>query len=210
MRQLISEMAQPLTIGSFTTIGAFSVWCLPVRKCYRILVGLPRSLLWVPLFFVWSICRICWPWGRTSGSQCGCQSFPSLRGTINSFHLERSKVLVGLLLVVALVGFALSHRVSFDSDMNSLSYQPPKFDRAEKILNSTLQKGNKNIYFVAVGSNEAEAIRNYSQMNNRLGQLAAKGKIKQYASAQCLLVDAATQRRPHRPMAIVLDSTAQG
>lgn len=42
VQQLIREIAYPLTVGSFTTIGAFSASSLPVLICYGILVCSPR------------------------------------------------------------------------------------------------------------------------------------------------------------------------
>lgn len=42
VQQLIREIAYPLTVGSFTTIGAFSASSLPVPTCYGISVCSPR------------------------------------------------------------------------------------------------------------------------------------------------------------------------
>lgn len=192
VRQLISEMAQPLTIGSFTTIGAFFSLVFTSSQVLRdfgwfsslTIVGTTLfCLIYLPHLLSWS------------SVSAGPTPFLKAVERLNSFHLERSKVLVAVVFIVAIVGFFLSSKVQFSSDMNSLSYMPPKFEKVQAQLDSAFQKNYRNIYFVAVGKTDAEALANYKRMNACLDSLQGTGQVHQYSSAQSLLVPPDVQRR---------------
>lgn len=193
MEQLIAEMWQPLTIGSFTTIGAFFSLTFTQSEVLQDFGWFASlSIVGATVF-----CLLFLPHMLTLGGGKGTEHGTLLRWVekFTSVDYSKKKWLVGLIAVASIVGICLSDRVTFSSDMNALGYQPEKFDRAQRMLDSTFQRGGKSVYFIAVADSADNAISHYVQMAVMLDSLQKKGNIRSYSSARSLLVDSETQIR---------------
>lgn len=192
MEQLISEMWEPLTIGSFTTIGAFFSLTFTrseVLQDFGWFASL--SIVGATVF-----CLVFLPHILSFGSSS--EQEPVLLRWVERFtavDYSRKKWLVGLILIASVAGIVLCDRVTFSSDLNALGYQPAKFDKAQQLLDSTFQRSGKSVYFIAVADDANNAIDQYRGMSKTLDSLQIAGGIRQYSSARSLLLDAATQER---------------
>ncbi len=219
MEQLIDEMWQPLTIGSFTTIGAFFSLTFTKSEVLQDFGWFASlSIIGATVF-----CLLFLPHLLQIGEKYVVSDKPSRLlewvEKFTSIDFSRKKWLVAVIVLTSLAGLALSNRVSFSSDLNALGYQPEKFNRAQALLDSTFQKGSKSVYFIAVADSANDAILQYEAMSQSLASLKQKGDVRQFSSAHSLLVDTATQQRrlklwndywtPIRK-AMVLSSIAKG
>ena len=199
-QQLISEMWQPLTIGSFTTIGAFFSLTFTSSAVLQDFGWFASLSIIGATFF----CLVFLPHLLHIGSvvpadkdttHTGRSRLLSLIDRFSHIDLSRSKALIALILVTSIAGFFLSERVGFTSDLNDLSYSPPRFTHARQVLDSAFNQDGNAIYFVATGSNEDEALKKYEQMTAGLDTLKAEGKINGFNSARFLAVNKTEQKK---------------
>lgn len=180
-QQLIKELAYPLTVGSFTTIGAFLGLLFTSSGLLQNL-GLfaALALIGTTLF-----CLIYLP--HFLSGQAHQKQGRILRAIerFNAYPFEKNRWLIGGILLVAVVCFFTSQYVSFDSDMTKLSYEPSHLKQAEQRLNQLFNSNDKkNIMFVSVGSDLDEATEHYHATNQKLSVLKDKNLIDEYASAE--------------------------
>ena len=195
MEQLITEMWQPLTIGSFTTIGAFFSLTFTksdVLQDFGWFASL--SIVGATIFCLVFLPHLL-PYGNGKFHSDGTPLLLRWVERFTSIDYSRKKILVGFIVVASVAGMVLCDRVTFSSDMNALGYQPAKFDRAQQLLDSTFQRDGKSVYFIAVAENADDAIAGYRKMSNTLDSLQLSGNIRTYSSARSLLLDSATQAR---------------
>lgn len=191
VQQLIKEIAYPLTVGSFTTIGAFVGLLFTSSDLLRdfglfaslVLVGTTLfCLVYLPHFLK----------GQAHVKQGRVLRFIE---RINAYRFEKNKGLVASLIVLTVVCFFASQRVGFNSNMMELNYEPPHLKEAEDKLDNTFNQTEKTVLFVTVGKNMDEATANYAQTNRKLAGLKAAGQIKEFASAQQFLVPLEEQNK---------------
>lgn len=192
IRQLIEELAYPLTVGSFTTVGAFFGLIFTSSDLLRDF-GLFASLALIGTTF---FCLVFLPHflKRKKGQE---ESGRVLRfiEKINGYAYEKNKPLVLTIVIVFVVSLYMSGKVSFDSNMMNLSFEPVNLKASEERLNELFQSDNKTVLFVSVGKTSEEGLRYYAETNQELESLKAIGRIKEYASAETLLIPYAEQQR---------------
>lgn len=191
IRQLIKELAYPLTVGSFTTVGAFLGLLFTSSALLRDF-GLFSALALIGttffcLVFLPHLLRV-----REAGKESG--RILRLIERINGYAYEKNRFLVAGIVVLFLVCVFLSGKVRFDSNMMHLSYEPPAIKAAEERLNQLFQSDNKTVLLVSVGENMDEGLQAYATVNRELEAMQAEGKIKEYASAEYLLVPPTLQK----------------
>ena len=184
VQQLIKELAYPLTVGSFTTIGAFFGLTFTTSDLLRdfglfaslALIGTTLfCLIWLPHFLK----------GQADVKQGVVLRFIE---RINAYPFEKNRWLVGGIAVVTLIGLFTSQRVKFNDDMMSLNYEPPHLRQSEEKLMKLFDDKEKTVLFVSVGRDMASAVKSYSETNRRLTALQEQGSIKGFASAQQFLI----------------------
>lgn len=192
VRQLIEELAYPLTVGSFTTVGAFfglvftssdllrdfglfSAFAL-IGTTFFCLVFLPHFLKKRPPI-------------RESGKLL------QLIERINAYPYEKNKWLVVGIVIAFAGGLYLSGKVTFDSNMMNLSFEPPRLKAAEERLNALFQSDNKTVLFVSLGATREEGLKQYEATNQALSVLKSEGKINEFASAGHLFLSADEQHK---------------
>ena len=185
-RQLIEELAYPLVVGGFTTIGAFLSLLFTSSDMLRDF-GLfsALSLVGTTLF-----CLIFLPHllGGKTDSQTTRRALRVVE-KITSYPFEKNKVLLGILLVLFVGGLFAMRNVKFDSDMANLNYEPPQIREAEQKMSRLFMTGDRQqILFVSVGETTEDAIRNYAENNERLARLKADGRIRGFVSSGKLMI----------------------
>lgn len=192
IRQLIEELAYPLTVGSFTTVGAFFGLVFTSSDLLRDF-GLFSSLALIGTTF---FCLVFLP-HFLKVKEGHEESGRVLRfiEKINGYAYEKNKPLVITIMLVFFLSLYMSGKVTFDSNMMNLSFEPANLKAAEQRLNDLFQSDNKTTLFVSVGSTPDEGLRHYVETNRKLDSLKAEGRIKEFASAEKIFIPYAEQQR---------------
>ena len=130
VQQLIREIAYPLTVGSFTTIGAFFGLLFTSSNLLRDF-GLFASLA---LIGTTLFCLVYLPHflkGQAHVKQGAVLRFIE---KLNAYPYEKNKGLVGGILVLTIICLFTSQNVRFNEDMMSLNYEPAHLKQAENKL----------------------------------------------------------------------------
>ena len=190
VQQLIKEIAYPLTVGSFTTIGAFMGLIFTSSDLLRDF-GLFASLALVGTTL---FCLIYLPHflkGQADVKQ-GC--ILRIIEKINAYSYEKNKWLVGGILLITVICLFTSQKVGFNNDMMSLNYEPQHLKQSEEKLMQLFDNGEKTVLFVSVGKDMNQATETYAMTNQKLSALKDQGLIKDYASATQFLISPQEQQ----------------
>ena len=190
VQQLIKEIAYPLTVGSFTTIGAFMGLIFTSSDLLRDF-GLFASLALVGTTL---FCLIYLP--HFLKGQANVKQGRVLRiiEKINAYSYEKNKWLVGGILLITVICFFTSQKVGFNNDMMSLNYEPQHLKQSEEKLMQLFDSDEKTVLFVSVGKDMNQATETYAVTNQKLLALKDQGLIKDYASASQFLISPQEQQ----------------
>lgn len=189
--QLIRELAYPMTVGSFTTIGAFFGLLFTSSQLLQDF-GLFSALTLVGTTL---FCLVYLP--HFLSGQADIRQGRVLRviERINAYHYERNRWLVGGLIVLLAVCAVTSRRVRFNSDMTRLNFETHSMREAAQQLESLSDNDSETVFFVSVGDSDSAAVEACDRMQHILQQLADSGRIDGYTEARSFWVPQAEQQR---------------
>ncbi|MDF2381639.1 1-acyl-sn-glycerol-3-phosphate acyltransferase [Nostoc ellipsosporum NOK] len=189
VRQVVKDLAFPLTIGGLTTIGGF--FCLEFVKSDMLkdlglfagfsLVGAALcSLIFLPHFI-----------GKNkTTAQTHHHSWIDKLALLRPEH---NKWLLGGVAVLTIVFFFFYNKVGFEPDMTSLNYQSSELKAAEKELNRISGNVLRSVYLVAEGKDRQEALMHNEQLQPALQALQQKGWISATSGVSVLLLSDSLQ-----------------
>ena len=190
VQQLIKEIAYPLTVGSFTTIGAFLGLIFTSSDLLRDF-GLFASLALVGTTL---FCLIYLPHFLKGQADVKQGRVLRIIEKINAYSYEKNKWLVGGILLITVICFFTSQKVGFNNDMMSLNYEPQHLKQSEEKLMQLFDSDEKTVLFVSVGKDMNQATETYAVTNQKLLALKDQGLIKDYASASQFLISPQEQQ----------------
>lgn len=184
VEQLIKELTYPLTVGSFTTIGAFLGLLFTSSDLLRDF-GLfaSMSLIGTTIF-----CLVFLPHFLKAEGAKSKGRFFLLIEKINSYRFDKNKWLIGSIIVLTIVCAFTSQKVGFESDMMKINYEPEHIKNTEQKLLSIVEGDKRTVIFVSIGKDLNEATKNYKKNNEKLASLREQGLIEDFASAEYFLV----------------------
>lgn len=191
INSLINDLAQPLTVGSFTTIGGFL--CLQFVES--------EMLKDLGLFAAFSL---------IGASLCSLIFLPHLIASKKEreTHIATSSWIdriAGLrpeynkFLVIGIVGLTIffafwAPKVSFESDMQQMNFMSSELKRSEANLNHINAFALQSVYLVTEGKSLNEALINNEKMNPVIGALQEKGVVKKYSGVSSLIISDSLQK----------------
>ncbi|MBS1609573.1 MAG: MMPL family transporter, partial [Bacteroidetes bacterium] len=189
IRQVIKDLAFPLTIGSFTTIGGF--FCLEFVKSEMLrdlglfagfsLIGASLcSLIFLPHFILNK--------KQTIRHESWIDKFASLRP-------EHNQWLIGVIAILTIVFFFFINRVKFEPDMTRMNYMNAQLKSAEEKLNKITAYSLKSVYLVTEGKTLNEALENNEKLISDIEQLKEENKIKNYSGVSSLFLSDSLQNK---------------
>jgi 1-acyl-sn-glycerol-3-phosphate acyltransferase len=192
IEQVITDLARPLTVGSFTTIGGFL--CLEYAESEMLkdlglfaamsLIGaIICSLIFLPHFI-----------GSKNESAKHSAARFSWIDKIASYRPEYNKYLVLLILALTVVFAYTARNVSFESDMMNMNFMSENLKKAEKKLNKINEYALQSVYLVAEGKTLDEALVNNENLVDEIEQLKDKGIVKKYSGVSSLILSDSLQR----------------
>lgn len=191
VQQLIKEIAYPLTVGSFTTIGAFLGLIFTSSDLLRDF-GLFASLALVGTTL---FCLIYLPHFLKGQADVKQGRILRIIEKINAYSYEKNKWLVGGILLITVICLFTSQKVGFNNDMMSLNYEPRHLQQSEEKLLQLFDNDEKTVLFVSVGKDMNQATEIYATTNQKLSALKEQGLIKEYASASQFLISPQEQQK---------------
>ncbi len=193
MRQLIRELAYPLTVGSFTTIGAFFGLLFTNSNLLQDF-GLFSALTLIgttlfALIFLPHFIKV------NKESKPNSRLFQAIE-KLTSIHLDQNKPLVIGILLITLLCVVFFRNVKFDSNMMNLNFMPSHLEKAENRLNSFTQQDDNasNVMFIASSKNQEDAAHHYLQLCTLLDSLQENGSISSYSSVSTFIVPPSVQK----------------
>ena len=195
MRNVIKDVASPMTIGSFTTIGGFL--CLML---------IPSPLLNdMGLFAAFSLvgatlCSLIFLPHWIEGNKKAIEHHehehiaPSWIDKIAEYKPEKNKYLVGGVFALTIVFLFTAKNVSIETDMMRMNYMEPKLMESEKKFNAINSFIASSVYLVAEGNTLEEALENSERIQPALQQLQQKGTVKKISGTGGLLLSAKEQQ----------------
>lgn len=191
VEQLIEELTLPLTIGSFTTIGAFFALIFTSSELLHDL-GLFASMTLVGTTL---FCLIYLPHFLRGDAEIKQNALLRCIERINAYPYDRNIYIVAGIVLLAIVCSFFAQRVTFDSDMMALSFEPRHLKESEERLNGMVDPDHQTILFVSVGKDFDEAAAVYARTNDRLRHLQADSLIWQVSSAERLFIPDSVQQQ---------------
>ncbi len=192
IREVIKDLAMPMTVGSTTTIGGFL--CLQFVKS--------EILKDLGLFAAFSligaaICSLVFLPHLISGKsdkQKAHEERLTWLDKIAAYNFRYSKKLLLFIFVVTAVFAFTSRYVSFETDMTRMNYMQPKLQKAEKQLNDINAHALQSVYLVSTGKNLNEALAKNEEAVKALEDLKQKGIIKRYAGVSSVIFSDSLQK----------------
>ncbi|MEG1036957.1 MAG: 1-acyl-sn-glycerol-3-phosphate acyltransferase [Mucinivorans sp.] len=194
MRQLIRELAYPLTIGSITTIGAFAGLLLTNSMLLQdfglfsalTLIGTTLfALIFLPHFL-----------NTKSINKSADSKLLDFVYRVSNTRLDRNRPLILLIVVTTLVCALFFNQVSFDSNMMKLNYNAPHLQAAELRLNSFMddKADQSTVLFISSSEQSNDAAIEYNKLCSILDSLQAEGDILSFSSVRRFVVSDSVQR----------------
>jgi 1-acyl-sn-glycerol-3-phosphate acyltransferase len=152
IEETLKDVTNPLLIGSFTTILAFSSLTLtssPVLQDFGIfaaasLVGALISVLWIlPILLPKSLEQ---KWKNRPERNWNVQ-IPKLF----------KRILAVSIIAFSIIAFIFSSKIKFDDDLTHLSFYPEELKESERKLNNINPDEEKRVFILAESSNQLEA-----------------------------------------------------
>lgn len=183
IEQLIDELAYPLTVGGFTTIGAF-VGLLFTNSVLLQDFGLFSaltltgttlfSLIFLPHFI------------KVNNEERETRLYRAIV-KITSFKYEKVIWLRWLIAAMAVAGIFLASGVKFDSDFSNLGYEPESLSKAQKSFSVDFGGGDARVFLLSSSGSLKNAAESYYIDNLILDSLRNSGQSLRSASLSWLL-----------------------
>lgn len=180
--QILKDQSTPIVLGCLTTIGAFLGLLFTesdLLKDFGIFASFAMvgttlfALIFLPHFF------------RLEHNRRSEKAFRMLNA-INSYPLDEKKGLRWAIVIMCVVCFFTSSRVTFDSNLRNIGYHEPKVLRSNILYAEKNNKGFASQYYAATANNLDEALTANKAIVAVLDSLQHEGIIRSYSKASSL------------------------
>ena len=193
VQKMLRDESTPVVLGCITTVGAFLGLLFTESDLLRDF-GLfaTFSLLGNTFFVLVFLPHFLHPgqikFKRTHG-------FPLVE-RFNALPWDRSKWIIGTLIVLIVVGIAFSPRVKFDSDLMNLDYDDPDLVESQELYNRTNADGKTHMYFAAWDDTSLDAALEYNKaIFPALDSLKAQSLVYSYSPVTRLLLQSTEDQK---------------
>ncbi len=189
-RQIIRDLAYPLTVGSFTTIGAFAALMFtnsPLLKDMGLfsvfcLIGTAIfCLVFLPHFIK-----------KTEGY--GDRALLKWIEKVNGKSYENHKWLVAALAVITVVCLFFYKDVSFDSDMSNINFMPEHIVKAETRMEESVGSQSGEILIACSSKDLSDASDTYVRLDSLILALQEQERLSDYISVKDFVISPTVQQ----------------
>ena len=190
IEQVIDELAYPLTIGSFTTIGAFLGLLFTSSKLLRDF-GLfaALSLVGTTIF-----CLIFLPHLLPVRNREKQSKLLTWVEKVNSYRFDKNRWIIGSIGVLLAITFLFYNDVRFDSDMLHLNFESKHLKDTEQKINRIFNTNDNKVVFVSVNKSADSALISYADVYGKLNQLKEQGEVQNVISVNRFLIPLEVQK----------------
>ncbi|MCB9046347.1 MAG: 1-acyl-sn-glycerol-3-phosphate acyltransferase [Chitinophagales bacterium] len=191
VRETVKELAQPLTLGSFTTIAAF----LSLR-----LVNTPilqdLGLFAAASLFGAALCTLIFlphlPIGTGSEQEVPKQT---IFDKVAEWRPENNKLLLLFIVLFTPVMLYFSTGVQFDSNLMNLNYLSPKLQKAQDEVREANAVALSSVFLVAQDESGEKALQKLEQLHDKVKGVQDKGWVRGVSDPTLLLSSRKEQQR---------------
>lgn len=194
--KVIGDETVPVLLGCITTIGSF-MGLIFIKTDLLQDFGLFAALAIIGTT-IFSLVYLPHLMGL-EGNKINKRAF-AVVDKINNYPIDTKKpllYLIGIIIVVFVTTYAIKG-TDFDADMSHLGYLAPNTEYAEHLLDAkTTPKGgviDTTRYFAAQGKTPEEALKHFSQLQNKLDSLHKLGLVKDYTHTNSIFVPLTQQK----------------
>ncbi len=192
-RENIAALSKPLTLGAFTTIGAFLILSFANAPLLQDLGLLAASgLAGAALFTLIFLPHLYSPQNHKDKAVLPKENVIDKLATLKP---EKSKWLLLLVLILTPVLWHYSGKVGFDGDLMQLNYISDKLKNAEETLNKHNDYALRTIFVVAKGQSEEKATDKLIALNPYLDSLQKQNLIRTINNPAVILPTQETQQK---------------
>ncbi|MFD2561930.1 MMPL family transporter [Aquimarina rubra] len=112
---------------------------------------------------------------------------------ISQTNFHKSKVLISIIGLVFIAGLFLFHKVGFNTDLNTMNYQPEELVAAEEDLDRINNNKAKSIYLVSYGSSLNEALNANNKLFETLERKKSAKELINFSSVGGVVLSKETQ-----------------
>lgn len=192
IRQLIKDLALPMTVGSFTTIGGFlclqfveseMLRDLGLFAAFSLIGASLSSLVFLPHLIV----------SPKEQATPAPKAF-SFIDKIATYRPEYNKYLVIIIFLLTIVFAYWARRVGFESDLQKMNFMPARLQESEAELNRINEYALRSVYLVTEGKNLDEALVNNEKLVTDIQALEQKNIVKKYSGVSSVLISDSLQK----------------
>ena len=189
-RQIIRDLAYPLTIGSFTTIGAFAALIFTNSPLLHDM-GLFAvfALIGTALF-----CLVFLPHFINKSESSGDRPLLKLIEKANAVHYEDRKWLIAIIAVLAVVSLFFYRNVSFDDDMANINFMPEHIVEAEEKLSRYTIDSSGEVLIACSSADLGDASDAYLLLDSLVLAMQGEGRLTDYVSVKDFVLSPDHQR----------------
>jgi 1-acyl-sn-glycerol-3-phosphate acyltransferase len=191
VEQVIKDLALPLTVGSFTTIGGFlclefvasdMLKDLGLFAAFSLIGASFCSLVFLPQFI------------STKKEQADHQIIRfSWIDRLASYSPEYNKYIVAGIFLMTIGFFFAAGNVSFEFDMTRMNFMSDKLKRSEAKLNSINKYALQSVYLVAEGKTLEEALISNERIAATVNRLKAQNIVQRSSGVSAFVISDALQ-----------------
>jgi len=192
IRELIEDLAMPMTVGSFTTIGGFLCLEFVESEMLRDL-GLFAAFSLIGA----SLCSLIFlPHFIASKKEQVAHKIKTLSfiDKTAAYRPEYNKYFVLIILLLTIVFAYWATKVGFESDLNKMNFMSARLKQSEKELNKINEYALQSVYLVTEGKSLNEALINNEKIATQIQALESKNIVKKYSGVSSLIISDSLQK----------------
>lgn len=208
VKTVLKDLTLPMLIGCTTTVGAFlsllfakseALHDFGLFAAFSLIGAMLFSIIVLPHLLRFSFRKDAstLPPVATAADPEG-KNDHSNRNWIDrmtSYRYDKNKVIVVSAFLLTLLFGWFARSVSFDSDMNRMSFMTDKVRAAEKHLDKVNHFAARSVYVFSNGATLNDALDNNRKVSAKLQEMKAQGLIKKYASVSALFMSEQEQQQ---------------
>ncbi|HTE13199.1 MAG TPA: 1-acyl-sn-glycerol-3-phosphate acyltransferase [Chitinophagaceae bacterium] len=192
IRQVITDLTMPLTVGSLTTVGGFL--CLQFVKSAMLKdLGLFAAFSLVGA----SLCSLIFlPHLIVSAAEEKNTAPPALSwiDKVAGWRPEHNKMIIGLIVLLTLLFAYTAQYVKFEPDMMRMNFMSDRLKKADASLSKINAYSLQSVYLISTGSNLDEALLKNEKAASITEELKQKGIVNKYSGVAAFILSNALQQ----------------
>ena len=188
-KEIIEELTMPLTIGCFTTIGAFAALIFTSSPLLRDM-GLFSvfTLIGTTIF-----CLVFMPQFLKGFDSSKKSPLLNKIEQFVGYRYDGNKWIVLSIIVFSIVALFFYQNVQFDDNMSNINYMPNHIVEAEKRSLEIFGDDSKNVYIVTGGQTLEELADEYGKLETTLRNHKAEGNLESVLTLGDFVIPASVQ-----------------